>query len=152
MYGNAQENKVIVLRHWEEVVSKGKLDLIDEIFAPDFVAHEADQDIRGPEGVRQFILMLRAAFPDLQVTVEDVLAEGDKVVQRWSAHGSHQGELMGLAPSGKRIFVAGITISRFEGGKVAEEWELYDMMGMMQQLGALPSSTEQQEEAAAVGT
>jgi len=94
--------------------------------------------------------MLRAAFPDLHVTIEDVLAEGDKVVQRWSGHGSHQGELMGLPPSGKRISVAGITISRFEGGKVAEEWELYDMMGMMQQLGALPSSTEQQE--AAVGT
>ncbi|MCA1731739.1 MAG: ester cyclase [Actinobacteria bacterium] len=152
MYGNAEENKAIVLRHWEEVVSKGTLDLIDEIFAPDFVAHEADQDIRGPEGVRQFILMLRAAFPDLRVTVEDVLAEGVKVVQRWRAHGSHQGELMGLAPTGKRISVAGITISRFEGGKVAEEWELYDMIGMMQQLGAIPSSTEQQEEAAAVGT
>lgn len=152
MYANAEENKAIILRHWEEVVSKGKLDLIDEIFAPDFVAHEADQDIRGPEGVRQFILMLRAAFPDLQVTVEDVLAEGDKVVQRWSAHGSHQGELMGLAPSGKRISVAGITISRFEGGKVAEEWELYDMMSMMQQLGAFPSSTEQQGEAVAGGT
>jgi steroid delta-isomerase-like uncharacterized protein len=150
MYANAEKNKAIVLRHWEEVVSKGKLDLIDEIFAPDFVAHEADQDIRGPEGVRQFIVMLRAAFPDLQVTVEDVLAEGDKVVQRWSARGSHQGELMGLAPSGKRISVAGITISHFEGGKVAEEWELYDTMGMMQQLGAIPSSTEQQE--AAVGT
>ena len=150
MYANAEENKAIVLRHWEEVVSKGNLDLIDEIFAPDFVAHEADQDIRGPEGVRQFIVMLRAAFPDLHVTVEDVLAEGDKVVQRWSGHGSHQGELMGLPPSGKRISVAGITISRFEDGKVAEEWELYDMMGMMQQLGALPSSTEQQE--AAVGT
>jgi steroid delta-isomerase-like uncharacterized protein len=145
MYGNAEENKALVLRHWEEVVSKGKLDLIDEIFAPDFVAHEADQDIRGPEGVRQFILMLRAAFPDLQVTVEDVLAEGDKVVQRWHGHGSHQGELMGLPPSGKRISVAGMTISRFEEGKVAEEWELYDMMGMMQQLGALPSSAEQQE-------
>jgi steroid delta-isomerase-like uncharacterized protein len=150
MYANAEKNKAIVLRHWEEVVSKGKLDLIDETFAPDFVAHEADQDIRGPEGVRQFIVMLRAAFPDLQVTVEDVLAEGDKVVQRWSARGSHQGELMGLAPSGKRISVAGITISHFEGGKVAEEWELYDTMGMMQQLGAIPSSTEQQE--AAVGT
>jgi steroid delta-isomerase-like uncharacterized protein len=150
MYANAEKNKAIVLRHWEEVVSKGKLDLIDETFAPDFVAHEADQDIRGPEGVRQFIVMLRAAFPDLQVTVEDVLAEGDKVVQRWSACGSHQGELMGLAPSGKRISVAGITISHFEGGKVAEEWELYDTMGMMQQLGAIPSSTEQQE--AAVGT
>ena len=144
MYGNAEENKVIVLRHWEEVVSQGKLDLIDEIFAPDFVAHEADQDIIGPEGVRQFILMLRAAFPNLHVNVEDVVAEGDKVVQRWRGHGSHQGELMGLPPSGKRVSVAGITISRFEGGKVAEEWELYDMMGMMQQLGAIPSSTEQE--------
>jgi steroid delta-isomerase-like uncharacterized protein len=144
MYENAEENKAIVLRHWEEIVSKGRLDLIDEIFAPDFVAHEADQDIRGPEGVRQFILMLRAAFPDLHITVEDVLAEGDKVVQRWSGHGSHQGELMGLPPSGKRFSVTGITISRFEGGKVAEEWELYDMMGMLQQVGALPSSTEQE--------
>jgi steroid delta-isomerase-like uncharacterized protein len=147
MYVNAEENKAIILRHWEEVVSKGNLDLIDEIFALDFVAHEADQDIQGPEGVRQFILMLRAAFPDLHVTIEDVLAERDKVVQRWHGHGSHQGELMGLPPSGKRISVAGITISRFEGGKVAEEWELYDLMGMMQQLGALPSSTEQQQEA-----
>jgi steroid delta-isomerase-like uncharacterized protein len=149
MYENAEENKAIVLRHWEEVVSQGNMDVIDEIFAPNFVAHEADQDIRGPKGVRQFILMLRTAFPDLHVSVEDMLAEGDKVVQRWSGHGSHQGELMGLPPSGKRVSVAGITISRFEGGKVAEEWELYDMMGMMQQLGAIPSSTEQE---AAVGT
>jgi steroid delta-isomerase-like uncharacterized protein len=148
MYANAEENKATVLRHWEEVVSKGNMDLIDQIFAPDFVAHEADQDIRGPEGVRQFILMLRKAFPDLHVTVEDMIAEGNKVVQRWSGHGSHQGELMGLPPSGKRISVSGITISRYEGGKVAEEWELYDMMGMMQQLGALSSSTEQE----AVGT
>ena len=149
MYGNAEENKAIVLRYWEEVANKGNLDIIDEICAPDFVAHEADQDIRGPEGVRQFILMLRVGFPDLHVIVEDVVAEGDKVVQRWSGHGSHQGELMGLPPSGKRVSVAGITISRFESGKVVEEWELYDTMGMMQQLGAIPSSTEQE---AAVGT
>jgi steroid delta-isomerase-like uncharacterized protein len=150
MYANAEENKDIVLRHWEEVVSKGNMDLINEIFAPDFVAHEADQDIRGPKGVRQFISMLRTAFPDLHIIVEDMLAEGDKVIQRWSGHGSHQGELMGLPPNGRRVSVAGITISRFEDGKVAEEWELYDMMGMMQQLGAIPSSPEQQE--AAVGT
>src|SRR5215213_6975508 len=150
MHGHSEENEAIVLRHWEEVVSGGNLDIIDEIFAPDFVAHEADQDIRGPEGVRRFIFMLREAFPDLYVTVEDVIAEDDKVVQRWTGRGTHQGELMGIPPSGNRISVAGITISRFEGGKVAEEWEIYDMMGMMQQLGALPSSTEQQE--AAVGT
>jgi steroid delta-isomerase-like uncharacterized protein len=150
MYVNAEENKAIVLHHWEEAVNKGNMDLIDEIFAPDFVAHEADQDIRGPEGVRQFILMLRVGFPDLHVIVEDVVAEEDKVVVRWVASGTHQGDLMGLPPSGKRVSVAGITISRFEGGKLAEEWELYDTMGMMQQLDAIPSSTEQ--EAAAVGT
>ena len=82
MHGNTEENKAIVLRHWDEVVSKGNLEIIDDICAPDFVAHEADQDIRGPEGVRQFILMLRAAFPDLHVNAEDVIAERDKVVQR----------------------------------------------------------------------
>jgi steroid delta-isomerase-like uncharacterized protein len=94
--------------------------------------------------------MLRVGFPDLHVIVEDVVAEEDKVVVRWVASGTHQGDLMGLPPSGKRVSVAGITISRFEGGKVAEEWELYDTMGMMQQLDAIPSSTEQ--EAAAIGT
>jgi steroid delta-isomerase-like uncharacterized protein len=138
MYGNAEENKAIVLRYWEEVANKGNLDIIEEICAPDYVCYEADQDVRGPEGVRQFILMLREAFPDLHVTVEDVIAEGDKIVQRWTGRGTHQGELMGIPPTGNQVCVAGITISRFEGGKVAEEWEVYDMMGMMQQLDAVP--------------
>src|SRR3954471_3486262 len=143
MYANAEENTAIVLRHWEEVVSKGNLEVIDEIFAPDFVVHETDQDIRGPEGVRQFIFMLRAAFPDLYVTVEDVIAQEDKVVQRWTGRGTHQGELMGIPPTGNQISVAGITISRFEGDKVAEEWEVYDMMGMLQQLDAIPSPEQE---------
>jgi steroid delta-isomerase-like uncharacterized protein len=143
MHANAEENTAIVLRHWEEVVSKGNLEVIDEIFAPDFVVHETDQDIRGPEGVRQFIFMLRAAFPDLYVTIEDVIAQEDKVVQRWTGRGTHQGELMGIPPTGNQISVAGITISRFDGGKVAEEWEVYDMMGMLQQLDAIPSPEQE---------
>ena len=142
MHGNPEANKALTLRYWEEVANKGNLDLIEEICAPDYVCHEVDQDIRGPEGVRQFIFMLRAAFPDLHVTVEDVIAEGDKIVQRWTGRGTHQGELMGIPPTGNRVSVAGITISRFKDGKVSEEWEVYDMMGMMQQLGVIPSSEQ----------
>ena len=142
MHGDTEANKALTLRYWEEVANKGNLDLIEEICAPDYVCHEVDQDIRGPEGVRQFIFMLRAAFPDLHVTVEDVIAEGDKIVQRWTGRGTHQGELMGIPPTGNRVSVAGITISRFEGSKVTEEWEVYDMMGMMQQLGVIPSSEQ----------
>ena len=142
MHGDTEANKALTLRYWEEVANKGNLDLIEEICAPDYVCHEVDQDIRGPEGVRQFIFMLRAAFPDLHVTVEDVIAEGDKIVQRWTGRGTHQGELMGIPPTGNRVSVAGITISRFKDGKVSEEWEVYDMMGMMQQLGAIPSSEQ----------
>ena len=142
MHGDTEANKALTLRYWEEVANKGNLDLIEEICAPDYVCHEVDQDICGPEGVRQFIFMLRAAFPDLHVTVEDVIAEGDKIVQRWTGRGTHQGELMGIPPTGNRVSVAGITISRFKDGKVSEEWEVYDMMGMMQQLGAIPSSEQ----------
>ena len=142
MHGDTEANKALTLRYWEEVANKGNLDLIEEICAPDYVCHEVDQDIRGPEGVRQFIFMLRAAFPDLHVTVEDVIAEGDKIVQRWTGRGTHQGELMGIPPTGNRVSVAGITISRFKDGKVSEEWEVYDMMGMMQQLGVIPSSEQ----------
>ena len=142
MHGDTEANKALTLRYWEEVANKGNLDLIEEICAPDYVCHEVDQDIRGPEGVRQFIFMLRAAFPDLHVTVEDVIAEGDKIVQRWTGRGTHQGELMGIPPTGNRVSVDGITISRFKDGKVSEEWEVYDMMGMMQQLGVIPSSEQ----------
>jgi len=142
MHGDEEANKALTLRYWEEVANKGNLDLIEEICAPDYVCHEVDQDIRGPEGVRQFIFMLRAAFPDLHVTVEDVIAEGNKIVQRWTGRGTHQGALMGIAPTGNRVSVVGITISRFKGGKVSEEWEVYDMMGMMQQLGVIPSSEQ----------
>src|SRR4051812_32024568 len=121
MHANTEENKALTLRYWQEVANKGNLDIIDEICTPDYVCHEVDQDVRGPEGVRQFIFMLRTAFPDLYVTVEDVIAEEDKVVQRWTGRGTHQGELMGIPPTGNRVSVAGITISRFEGDMVAEE-------------------------------
>ncbi len=82
--------------------------------------------------------MYRSAFPDTQITIEDQLAEGDMVATRWTARGTHQGELMGVPPSGNRVEVAGITISRIEGGKIEEDWDNYDALGMMQQIGAIP--------------
>jgi steroid delta-isomerase-like uncharacterized protein len=89
-------------------------------------------------------MMYRNAFPDVQLSIEDQVAEGDKVVTRWIGRGTHQGELMGVAPTGNQVRVDGMTISRIEDGKIIEEWEIYDALGMMQQLGAIPSTEEGQ--------
>jgi steroid delta-isomerase-like uncharacterized protein len=86
----------------------------------------------------------RNAFPEIQMTVEDLIAEGDKVVTRWTARGTHQGELMGIPPSGNPVEVTGITIDRIEGGKVVETWANYDALGMMQQVGAVPEPGQAQ--------
>ena len=114
------------------------------VLPPDFVWHEPDQDIQGSEEAKQFVATFLEAFPDLNVTVEDEIAEGDKVVTRWTIRGTHQGELMGIAPTEKQIELKGITIHRIEGDKIAEEWSRYDNLGMMQQLGALPAQEGQQ--------
>ena len=87
--------------------------------------------------------MIRSAFPDLRVTLEDDIAEGNKVVSRWRAQGTHQGELMGIAPTGNQMAITGITIDRIEEGKIVEEWENWDALGMMQQIGAVPSPEQQ---------
>ncbi len=135
----SEENKALA-RRWADIFAQGNLDLVDEIYAPDFVGHDPamPEDIRGVEGARDFYSMYRSAFPDAEITIEDQLAEGDKVATRWTGRGTHEGELMGVSPSGNRVEVAGITISRIEGGKVAEEWDIYDALGMMQQIGAVP--------------
>jgi steroid delta-isomerase-like uncharacterized protein len=121
------------------------LDLVEEIYAPDYVAHDPTmpEDTRGVEGAREFYGMYRSAFPDTEITIEDQLAEGDMVATRWTARATHQGELMGVPPSGNRVEVPGVTISRIGGGKVVEEWNNYDALGMMQAIGAVP----QQEQA-----
>jgi steroid delta-isomerase-like uncharacterized protein len=83
--------------------------------------------------------LYHGAFPDAQITVEDQIAEGDKVVTRWTGRGTHQGEFMGVPPSGNRVEIAGMTLDRFSRGKIAESWTNYDALGMMQQIGAMPS-------------
>ena len=86
--------------------------------------------------------LYHGVFPDAQITVEDQIAEGDRVVTRWTERGTHQGEFMSVPPSENRIEIAGITINRFSGGKIAETWTNYDALGMMQQIGAMPSPAE----------
>lgn len=138
----SEENKALVRRAWEGV-SEGNLYVFDEVYAADCIIHEPDEDVRGIEGLKQFVSMFLEAFPDLSITVEDEIAEGDKVVTRWRARGTHQGELRGIAPTGNRVNVSGITIHRIEGDKIVEEWESPDNLGLMQQIGAVPYSSEQ---------
>jgi steroid delta-isomerase-like uncharacterized protein len=143
----SEENKVLTRRSWE-IVTKGSLDTLEdalaEVYADDIVLHEPDEDVRGIEGLKQFVSMIRSAIPDLRITLEEDIAEGDKVVSRWRAQGTHQGELMGIAPTGNQVIITGITIHRIEEGKIVEEWENWDALGLMQQIGAIPSPEEAQ--------
>ena len=136
---SAEENKAIYRRYVEEVSNEGNLDLVDEIFAR-YVSHQPDghTEERGPEDVKRFIGEFHQAFPDFHCTIEDQIAEGDKVATRWTIRGTHQGEFRGIAPTGKQITVTGIGIFRFSEGKVVESWDNFDQLGMMQQLDAIP--------------
>ena len=137
----SEENKALVKRIPEEITSQGKLELIDEIFAPDFLDHAfvpAFGLSPGREGIRQFIMMLRAGFPDIDVKVQDSVAEGDKVVVRNLATGTHTGEFMGIPPTGKQATWTEIHIARIENGQMAEHWANVDQLGIMRQLGVIP--------------
>ena len=136
---STEENIAIIRRHWEEVINKGNLPVADENMATNYIYHgSGGQEFKGPEGFKQFIAMLRTAFPDLHATVEDIFAEGDKVAHRTTMRGSHRGDLMGIAPTGKQVTITTIVISRFAGGKEVEAWVNIDDLGMMQQLGIAP--------------
>lgn len=128
-------------RFFDEVWSEGDFDLVDELFAPEYVGHPSgpEESVRGPEGVKEYIGRLKEGVPDLTVTVEDQVADGDKVATRWTARGTHDGELMGIDPTGQTATVTGITIQRFDdGGQIVEGWTNWDMLGMLQQLGIAP--------------
>jgi len=142
----SEQNKAISRRLVEEAFNQGKLDVVDELVAPDFVNHDpsSPEEIRGPEGLKDFIRTYRSAFPDIRVRTEDQIAEGDKVVSRWTGGGTQQGELLGMPPSGKQATVTGISIDRLEGGKIIETWNNWDTLGMLQQLGAIPEQARAQ--------
>jgi len=132
----AEDKKALVRRGWEEVVNERNLDAIEEVYAPDFVWHEPDQDIQGYEQAKQFATSFFDAFPDLNITVDDLIAEGEQVVSRYTIRGTHRGETEEFGPpTEKQMVLEGITIHRFEGDKIVEEWERYDNLSILQQLG-----------------
>ncbi len=134
----SEENKALARRAWE-IVSSANLDLLEEVYAPDLVWHEPDQDVRGIEEGKRYVSDALVAFPDAQVSVEDMIGEGDKVVSRYTIRGTHQGETEEFGPpTGRQIELTGITIHRFEDGKIVEEWEIFDTLSMLKQLGLAP--------------
>jgi steroid delta-isomerase-like uncharacterized protein len=135
------ENKQLVQRAFDSM-SEGREAFLaehDQIYATDLVGHFSGMPPVGIEMHRMFGLATFDAFPDLQRPVEDLVAEGDKVVARWRSTGTHQGDFQGMAPTGKRIETTGITIFRVADGRIVEEWSESDMLGMLQQIGAIPS-------------
>ncbi len=128
-----QENKTIVRRLWEEVWNQKALDVCDEIFDQEYAEHE-----------KNFAPYLLAAFPDSHHTIEDMIAQGDKVVTRFTWRGTHNGEFQGIPPTGKQVEMKGIWIHRLAGGKIVEgrQWGVMDMLGLLQQLGVVPAMGE----------
>jgi predicted ester cyclase len=127
----------------EESFSTGNFELIDQFVGPEALNHDPAlpaqmRDLRGPDAVKRIATMYRAAFPDLRMTVDDVIASGDKVVLRWHSDGTHRGELAGLAPTGVHASATGISIDRWQDGKIVEAWAEWDNMGLARQLGAAP--------------
>lgn len=134
-----ETNTTVASRWYEEVFNAGKIELIDELFAPNFVDHDPGNPLPGFEGLRQLVSMYRSAFPDLRLTIEDEITEGDRVVTRFTGRGTHKGPLMGIPPTGKRVTITAIDILRFENGRIVEHWGNQDLLGMMQQLGVIPA-------------
>lgn len=138
---STEENKALLRRAWDELYGHGRLDSIEEFVLDDVIAHEPDGDVRGVEELKQYLATYLAAFPDTSVTVEDVIAEGDKVVSRYKVRGTHQGTTDEYGPpTGKQVVIDGITVYHFKGGKLAEMWDRYDNLAVMQQLGLMPEA------------
>jgi steroid delta-isomerase-like uncharacterized protein len=136
---SAEDNKTLARRFLEEAYSQGRLELLDQLLAPDYADRDAPPGFpANRDGVRVLMRSFRTAFPDLRFEIDDELADGDRVAVRYTVTGTQQGPLMGLPPTGKSIRIRGISIYRIAEGKLQEAWVQYDALGMMQQLGAVP--------------
>jgi steroid delta-isomerase-like uncharacterized protein len=149
----SEHNKAIVRRLFAELWNNGKLSVADEIFTPNYEHHDSSTPDfgRGPDSEKKRATLYRTAFPDLHLTIEDVIAEGETVMTRWSCRGTHKGDLNGIAPTGKQITIYGITVARISNGKMAESFVNWDALGLMQQLGVVPQLANTKATAAAAG-
>jgi steroid delta-isomerase-like uncharacterized protein len=135
-----EENKALIRRFYEEVFNNRNLAALDDFYAPDHIDHTLPPSLpAGPEGTKQAIATMLEGFPDLHITIEDMIAEKDKVVIRFTTHGTQRGTLGGIPPTGKQVAVSTIEITRITNDKIAEDWGLDDRLGMLQQLGPVPA-------------
>ncbi len=134
-----EENKAVSRRYMEEIINTKNPTAIDEICSPGYIDHDPFPGIPpNLDGLKQFLEMNIAALPDYHSTIEDIVAEGDKVVTRFTGRGTHRGDMMGIPPTGKQVTVKGIAVHRIANGKVVENWVTMDMLSVMQQLGVVP--------------
>lgn len=135
---NTEAMKATARIEFEEVFSKGRLELIDDILGDDYVCHDPalPEPARGKQGPRDAVTGFRAAMPDLLFTVDQQVAEGDRVVTAWTATGTHSGELMGVPGTGRQIAMVGVDIERFEGDRIVEVWALWDAQGVYRTITA----------------
>ena len=139
---STEVNKAVVRRFMEESFGEGKPELVDELLDPDFVRYDPyieAGEVRGAQTVKENIVWFHNAFPDLSCTIEEQVAEGEKVVSRWTLRGTHRGEFFGVAGTGNRVEFTGIQIDRFdeESGKLVEERAEFDLLGALRQMGAV---------------
>ncbi len=143
---STEENKAIVRRMTEEFYNQGNVERAEDFFADTYVHHDpASPHGRDRDGLTEVVRAFRAGCPDLQIAIDDLVAEGDKVTKRWTLHATHTGDLSGIPPTGKRITLRGLELYRFANGKIAECWLAYDNLSLMQQLGVIPTPEPAQQ-------
>ena len=139
---STEQNKTTARRWFTDIITQGRMGVADEIFAARHVIHDPHAPPggwpNGPEGLKMVAEPMRGAFPDLNVTIEDQIAEGDKVVTRWTARGTHRGPLRGMPATGKTVLVTGANVARFADGQIVESWFHFDMLSLLRQVGAIP--------------
>jgi predicted ester cyclase len=144
--GDVEANKAIGRRVLLEIWSEGAMDVVDELYADDYIDHVSQgpepQQVRGPSGLKAAVDLFRTAFPDLQYAIDDQIAEGDLVVTRFSARGTHEGPFLGADPTGRAIAYTGIDINRVVDGFIVESWVQYDALGLLQQVGLAPALSD----------
>ena len=133
----SEQNKTLARRWFEDLFSRGNLDVANEILSAEFADHLTHEDERGLEELKLYVSIYRTAFPDIQDAVEDIVAEGDKVVVRWTSGGTHQGEFMGVTPTGRHVTFTGMRLFRIAENKIVESWVNIDERGLQEQLGAV---------------
>lgn len=138
---STEDNKALVQRVMQEAMNKGNLSIVDQLVATEYVYRApGSSELHGPEGMKQNVMLYRTAFPDVHLSIDRLIAEDDTVVVCWTGSGTHNGALMGIPPTRKYVSnIKGITVARCTAGKMVESTDVFDMLGILQQIGAVPA-------------